>query len=89
MIKKYEVHIDTKYTLYELLNVLKSKGIGVDFKLKSGDCGELHTKFPNSETIDIFDFKFYKHDGERYIYEIGSHKKEDLVKMEDIGQSLE
>lgn len=89
MISKYEVHIKTKYTLYELLTVLKSKGFAVDFRLKDGDCGELMVKFPNSSTIDTFAFKYYKHEDDMFIYEIGSHHRDCLPKMEEIAESLD
>lgn len=85
MISKYEIHITTKCSLYELLNLLKSKGMGVDFRLKSGDCGELLIKLPSSNTIDIFEFKFYKREGDNYVYEVGTFNREDLTKLENIG----
>ena len=88
MISKYEVHIKTKYTLYELLNILKTKGLAVDFSLKSGDCGELMVKFPNINTVDVFDFKYYKHEDDMFVYEIGAKHKDCLAKMEEIANML-
>lgn len=84
MIKKYEIHIATDKTLFELLTALQSKGVGVDFIMKDGDCGELKIKFPSVSMIDNFDLKFYKYKDGKYVYELGTHSKENLPKMEEI-----
>lgn len=88
MIKKYEIHIETEKTLFELLTTLQSKGVGVDFIMKDGDCGELKIKFPSVSSIDTFDLKFYKYKDGKYIYELGGHSKECLVKMEEIDKMI-
>lgn len=89
MISKYEIHIKTKCTLYELLNMLKAKGLAVDFSLKSGDCGELMVKFPSMNNIDVFDFKYYRHEDDMYVYEIGAKHKDCLAKMEEIATMID
>lgn len=88
MINKYEAHIETKHTLYEFLNKLKDKGLGIDFILKDGDCGELQVKFPSTPNIDYIDFKFYKYKDGKYIYELGGKSKECLLKIEEIDKML-
>lgn len=88
MISKYEIHITTPQTLYELLNTLQSKGVGVDFIMKEGDSEELKIKFPSVSTIDTFGLKFYKFKDGMYTYELGGHSKECLVKMEEIANMI-
>ena len=89
MITMYELHIKTKYTLFQILTKLQANQMDVDFMLCDSKSGELQIRMTGDPKTYCFSFKYYNHEGDMYTYEIGTTHREYLGHMESIANILD
>lgn len=72
MIKRWEIHLETRNSIGGILSTLRSKGIESDFKLiKDGDYhAKLVIKNPQTGAIHHFGFRLYSEIDGIYTYEV-------------------
>lgn len=83
MIVMWEIHIETKRTVGDMLEYFKSKGIASDYRMCKDGHGKISIKHPQKANIHTFNVKLYEELGDVCRYEIGCWTKEDVALMED------
>ena len=83
MIVMWEIHIETKHTIGDMLTYFKSKGVAVDYKMCKDGHGMISIKHPQKASIHDFKVKLYEELGGMYRYEIGCWTKDEAMLMEE------
>ncbi|MGL4999230.1 MAG: hypothetical protein ACRC5T_09705 [Cetobacterium sp.] len=83
MIVMWEVHVETKHSIGDMLTYFKAKGVAADYKMCKDEYGTLSVKHPQQASVHDFKIKLYSKLGGVYRYEIGTWSKEQAILMED------
>lgn len=83
MIVGYELHIETKKSIYELCEYFKSKGFATDYKMCTEGHGMIKLKHPQKMPIYDFKIKLYEELGETRHYEIMAFDRESFTLCEE------
>lgn len=83
MIAMWEIHLETKRSIGDMLDYFKAKGVAVDYKMCKEGHGMLSIKHPQKASIHDFKVKLYSELGGIYRYEIGTWSKEEANLAEE------
>lgn len=90
MIKLWEIHLETRDTISDMLNKLKAKGLSFDYKLMCDKnfYSKLMVKHPKSGEIYSYGIKLYTEIDSIYIYEICAWTEQEYSYLIELANSI-
>lgn len=90
MIKRWEIHLETRNSIGGILSALKSKGIMADFKLMSDKDyhSKLIVKHPASGELYHFGFKLYCEVDGVYTYEVCAWTEQEYSYLMELAKMI-
>lgn len=88
MINKWEIHIESKSTIGDILAHLKTKGIASDFRMCKDGYGKLTVKHPQTGNLHHYEMKVYDEVGGVYEYELGAWTEAEFNYLKDFAKDL-
>lgn len=90
MIKRWEIHLETRNSISGILATLKSKGISADFKLINDK--DYHSKLllknPTNGEIYSYGFKLYSEIDGVYVYEICAWTEQENSYLNELSKNI-